>query len=191
MKPANRKPPFVTYTLTAICVAVFAVHLVLFYRGETDLLVTWLAKDNAAIARGEWWRLVSAHFLHTNILHLAISLLLLVPLGRLLEREMGWLKFLGLCILGGAAGAGISYWLTPQRTYGLSATGMGLFGALFLALIRSPDRKRYLVWIGLMLLALFIDNGPILGRFFDIRAHLAGFLAGMVYEWLACRSDFL
>ena len=56
----------------------------------------------------EWYRLVTAGFLHFGVLHIAMNMILLYQLGSMLERSLGSLRF-GLlyfaALLGGSLGA--------------------------------------------------------------------------------------
>lgn len=79
---------------------------------------------------GEWYRLVSAGFVHFGIFHIAMNMLLLYQLGRLLEPSLGTLRF-GLVytasLLAGSAGALL---LSPDAlTGGASGAVFGLMAA--------------------------------------------------------------
>jgi len=79
---------------------------------------------------GEWYRLVSAGFVHFGIFHIAMNMLLLYQLGRLLEPSLGTLRF-GLVyfasLLAGSAGALL---LSPNAfTGGASGAVFGLMAA--------------------------------------------------------------
>ena len=84
------------------------------------------------VAEGEWYRLVTAGFLHAGFLHLGFNMLLLFFLGRLLEPALGTPRFLALyfaSLLGGSFGALL---LDPNAlTVGASGAVFGLFGAGF------------------------------------------------------------
>jgi membrane associated rhomboid family serine protease len=57
---------------------------------------------------GEWYRLVTAGFLHFGIIHLAFNMYLLFLLGQMLEPALGRVRFLLVyfaCLLGGSAGS--------------------------------------------------------------------------------------
>ena len=69
----NRSRPYVTYALIGINVAVFLVELVLQYvlgwpYGQT--ILTLGAKENLLITSGQYWRLLTACFLHANFMHI-------------------------------------------------------------------------------------------------------------------------
>src|SRR5205823_4221112 len=57
------------------------------------------------VANGDWWRLLTAAFLHANLLHIALNMLGLVWLGAPVERVVGHLRYLGLYVVAGLAGS--------------------------------------------------------------------------------------
>jgi rhomboid protease GluP len=97
-----------TYVLVGINCAVF---LAMVLRGASlmeptrDQLMFWGA-DNAGsvLISGEWWRIVTAMFVHVGIIHLATNMWCLWNLGLLAEPLMGSLGVLAVYILTGAAG---------------------------------------------------------------------------------------
>ena len=54
-----------------------------------DTLVAWGASLGTRTTNGEWWRLVTAAFVHTGMLHLIVDLAVLMQLGLILERMVG------------------------------------------------------------------------------------------------------
>jgi rhomboid protease GluP len=82
---ARTSRPVVTPALVAIWVAVFVG--LLFGAAPTsdaDALLGWGASLGTRTTHGEWWRLVTATFVHTGVLQLAINLAVLVQIGLLL-----------------------------------------------------------------------------------------------------------
>jgi rhomboid family GlyGly-CTERM serine protease len=99
-----------------------------------------LQYDRAAIAAGQWWRLLSCNFVHLGWWHLVFnqaSLVLLVLLCP--ERLPAWAWLLRIVALGVGMSLGL-YYLSPQvQTYvGLSGMVYGLF---VLGLIRQALRR--------------------------------------------------
>jgi membrane associated rhomboid family serine protease len=83
------------------------------------------------VARGDWWRLITSGFLHANLLHLGMNMLILWLVGAPLEEMLGRGRYVLLyfvSLLAGAAGALLQAPLVP--TVGASGAIFGLFGAL-------------------------------------------------------------
>lgn len=82
------------------------------------------------IRNGEWWRMITAGFLHFGLLHLAMNMILLFQLGQLLEPALDRGRFVLLymtALLGGSAGA---LALSPDAlTGGASGAVFGLMAA--------------------------------------------------------------
>lgn len=124
-----------TNALIATNVGIFVWELVLSFgaagfNAEISELQYRMVISQEFIDAGEWYRLVSAGFVHFGLFHVAMNMLLLYQLGRLLEPAVGSLTF-GLVyfasLLGGSAGALV---LSPDAfTGGASGAVFGLMAA--------------------------------------------------------------
>jgi rhomboid protease GluP len=97
-----------TYVLVGINCAVFlamVAHGVSAVNPTTGQLMHWGA-DNAGsvLINGEWWRIVTATFVHVGILHLVTNMWCLWNLGLLAEPVMGSAGVIAVYLLTGAAG---------------------------------------------------------------------------------------
>ena len=129
-----------TYTLVGINCAVFlamVTHGVSAFSPSVDQIMHWGA-DNAGnvLIYGEWWRIVTAMFVHVGILHLATNMWCLWNLGLLAEPLMGSFGLFAAYILTGAAGNLLSTlfnWLRPIHDGSniLFPAGAGASGAVF------------------------------------------------------------
>src|SRR5438445_1744024 len=82
------------------------------------------------IAQGDWWRLLTAAFLHYGPIHLAFNMFALYWFGSLLEQRIGSAKFLALYLVSGLAGsAGALLWSPLIPTVGASGAIFGILGA--------------------------------------------------------------
>jgi membrane associated rhomboid family serine protease len=85
------------------------------------------------VANGDWWRLVTAMFLHASILHIAFNMYALWVIGTPVEQYLGRARYLGLYFvsgLAGAAGALVQSPLTP--VVGASGAIFGILGAMLI-----------------------------------------------------------
>jgi membrane associated rhomboid family serine protease len=84
------------------------------------------------VAHGDWWRLITAAFLHGGPLHLAMNMYVLWWVGGPLEAALGRARFIGLYLAAGLAGSAGALVLSPDRpTVGASGAIFGLLGAAF------------------------------------------------------------
>jgi membrane associated rhomboid family serine protease len=82
------------------------------------------------VATGDWWRLLSAAFLHYGPIHLGMNMLALWWFGQPLELALGRLRFLLLYLAAGLAGSAGALILTPlSPTVGASGAIFGILGA--------------------------------------------------------------
>ncbi|WP_158607934.1 rhomboid family intramembrane serine protease [Nocardia panacis] len=135
------------------------------------------------VAHGEWYRLLTAGFLHQQplsgfgITHIIFNMMWLFMLGRLLEPVLGHLWF-ALTYLGSILGGSLlSYALAPDSA-GLGASGAvyGLVAAYFvLSRHFNADRSEARGLVIFFLIWLVIS-----AAFASWQAHLGGFLAGGV-----------
>jgi membrane associated rhomboid family serine protease len=90
------------------------------------------------IAQGEWYRLVTAMFVHFGVLHLLMNMYALWILGRDLERVLGPLRFGALYLIAGLGGNVAAYLFAGPNvpTAGASTAVFGLMAALFVILKR-------------------------------------------------------
>ncbi len=129
-----------TYTLVGINCAVFilmALNGVNPITPNTENLYVWGANNaGAVILNGDWWRIVTAMFVHGGILHLALNMWCLWNLGLLAEPLMGTFGVFAVYILTGAAGNLLSTlrnFLSPIHEAGaiVYPVGVGASGAVF------------------------------------------------------------
>jgi rhomboid protease GluP len=126
-----------TYLLLGINCAVFLVMLashVSYWNPSPEELMRFGA-DNAGsvLINGEWWRIVTAMFVHVGIIHLATNMWCLWNLGLLAEPLMGSAGVLAVYILTGAAGNLLStlYNWVIYHDQGAFSVGAGASGAVF------------------------------------------------------------
>jgi len=123
----------VTKTLIAINVGIYLLTAVqgrgLNSPGGT--LFFKMALFGPAVAAGDWWRLITAAFLHANIIHIAFNMLALWWFGAPVENYLGRVRFLGLYFVSGLAGSAGALVVTPTAvTVGASGAIFGILGAM-------------------------------------------------------------
>jgi membrane associated rhomboid family serine protease len=167
--------PTVAYVLIAVNV--------LMYFGQTASPDNQVYRDfvlfGPLVADGEWWRLLTAGFLHGGVFHLLLNMYALFFLGRMLEPALGHLRFGALYFASLLAGSFGAVLLSPETpVVGASTAIFGLFGA---AIVMARNRGIDLMASGLLpilLLNLAITFFP--GFNISIGGHLGGLAGGLL-----------
>ena len=123
-----------TYALIAINIAAYLAELA-GGGGSFDVggsVFRHGALFGPAIADGDWWRILTAGFLHANLIHLAFNMFALYVLGTLLEPGIGTPRYLGVYFVSLLAGSFGALLVTPDSlTVGASGAIFGLLAAAF------------------------------------------------------------
>lgn len=130
-----------------------------------------------AVADGDWWRIVTAGFLHGSPIHLLFNVLMLWWFGRALEALIGPRRFLALyaiSLLAGSAGALLLSPTTP--VVGASGAVFGILGAGLLL-----ERRGIYVFGGaaFMIVALNVVISFVIPRI-SVGGHLGGLVGGVL-----------
>lgn len=127
----TKKDSFITHLSIAICVTVYILMLVFFGSTERiDALLTFGAKSNDLInVYGQWWRLITASFVHIGIQHLILNMISLYFLGIELEKIMGTWRYSILFLVACLGGNLFSYAFNESISAGASTGIFGLFAS--------------------------------------------------------------
>ncbi len=178
---------WLTYVLLVLISLVFVGQVVSEQVIGGDIFAFYGAKDNAAIAAGEYWRLITPIFLHGSLLHFFFNMYALYQLGREVEAFMGPRRYLLLFFYAGLAGTVFSLLFTPNRSVGASGAIFGLIGAQGVFLYRHRqlfgERGRRGLQQVIMIAVINLLIG--LQGNIDNWAHLGGLLGGLGFTWAA------
>ncbi|AEG71098.1 transmembrane hypothetical (plasmid) [Ralstonia solanacearum Po82] len=181
--------PRFTYALIALNVLAWLVTLLLGGNPlQTPISVLFNLGGNAAfeVQHGEWWRLLSATFLHAGVLHLAINMVGLYATGIAVERIYGPAAYLLTYLGAGLLGSALSLSFAAQHAIGVGASGavFGVAGAWLVAIGRyrglMPQTlsKRLLTQLGLFVLYSLVQGLTKPGV--DNAAHIGGLVGSCV-----------
>jgi rhomboid protease GluP len=153
---------------------------------DSRTLFDFGAKFRPAIQAGEWWRLITAGFLHGGVMHILMNSWVLFDLGTQVEESYGTSRYVVLYIFSTFTGFYASYLWSPSLSIGASAGIFGLIGAMIAMGLKERSaygdavRRVYMRWAvyGLLLglLPFFaVDNA----------AHIGGLAGGFVLAYIA------
>jgi membrane associated rhomboid family serine protease len=151
---------------------------------RADLRLTGMM-DGAALARGEWWRLFTAMWLHADLAHLAMNMVFgFLFMGLVMGRYGPGVGLLAAYLAG--AGGNLAAWLVYGDNHrGLGASGM-VMGALGLLAVQSAGLLNRRNTNTFRLLASGIFAGVLMFVFLgvspesDVVAHFGGFITGLL-----------
>jgi len=179
------RSPLITYILTALCVAIFALQNV---PSTVDLGgLAWLAtfgrSSSSAIWNGQYSSLVTCAFAHGSLMHIAFNMIWLVQLGSMLELTLTPSAYFLLVVGSAAVGSGIELLIDGQTGIGFSGVVYGLFGFAW------AGRNRFAHWwqvanesnVRLMVGWFFFCIATTYMHWMNVAngAHAGGFLFGM------------
>lgn len=138
-----------------------------------------LGRVNAGlILKGEWWRCVTALFLHADAGHLLANITALALLTALLGRNLGFGLIWGLFILTGGTGNALNAWAHPPTHLSVGAS-TGVFGLLGILACMARSNRTGHIFIVLGFALSFLALLGAGGERVDLGAHAFGLMAGL------------
>lgn len=186
--------PVLTTAILAVLCAVFAAEIAFGIGPWTNLLeptIPTLVAFGGLLRRlvlqsGEWYRLLSAPFLHVDAGHLALNGIALFMAGRALEGLIGRAWFGAIYAFGALTGSLLSLMISPALVVAVGASGaiMGLFAAALVISMHFPPGA---IRMGLQMNAAYILipsllplTGALKGHEVDYGAHFGGAIGGVL-----------
>ena len=182
----------ITISLICLCILVYAMSFVWFGEEMNALEGLYFGGFNPVYIQlsHEYYRLLSANFIHFGILHLAVNCYSLYGLGLFIEKSLGLKKYLILILVSALTTTGLSYLFYLITGYGANVVSGGISGVIFgligalgaLALrykyIYMDIFKQLVPNIILMLIISFIIPS------ISLSGHLAGLIGGFVCTYI-------
>jgi rhomboid protease GluP len=128
----------------------------------------------------QWWRIITASFLHGGLLHIGMNMLVLLDIGPILEELYGSARYLFVYVVTGAAGFALSVSM-HHNAVGASAALMGLIGAMIAITTKRSGmamqamRSRLISWV----VSVFAI-GFLMGGIVDNWGHAGGLAGGFL-----------
>jgi rhomboid protease GluP len=178
----------VTWSLTAINIAVFLWAESKGSTTETITLLRFGAIEPIHVWSGDYWRLATYMFLHIGWMHLLWNTWASIGWGTAVEQVLGRSRFLAVYLLAGIGGGAVSVIFSPAVSAGASGAMFGIVGATlairrrqlpsFAAFFADKATRSVFVniaiWTVIGLTALSMNH----------YAHFGGLLIGAVATWI-------
>jgi rhomboid protease GluP len=206
---APRSFPLLTTAILAVLFAVFAAEIAFGIGPWTKLLQPTIAtlvafgglSRDLVLQLGDWYRLLSAPFLHLDAGHLAMNAIGLFLAGRALEWLIGRAWFGAVYFVGALTGSLLSLALNSASDVSVGASGaiMGLFATMLVISAHYPPGA---IRTGLQMNAIYVLVPSLLpfasvlkGERIDYAAHfggaIGGTIVGLVLLWTWSKNDAL
>jgi membrane associated rhomboid family serine protease len=172
---------------TPLVLAIVAVNVVVFILerfGNDVAVIDHYALEPAAIhLQHQYYRAVTAMFLHANFGHIFFNMLALLIVGPAVEVLLGRARFLALYLIAGLGGSVGSYLLSPPNIAGIGASG-AIVGVMAAYVVLGLRRR---LPIAPVVVLLVINLGFGFTGAIDWRAHLGGLVTGgllaLIYDY--------
>lgn len=178
----------ITLVIVVICTIVYGIA---FYmqklegKSETAYLLGAIER-NAIHTKHQYWRLVTANFVHVDFLHYLFNMMFLIDLGSTLESHISC--YVILMVLSGLFSTGLTYLYDQKKkrnhlTFGASGFGFGILGffAGLLLFTNTIDVNYMRPFISMIVLNLiYTFSQPHISK----TGHLGGFVAGLLVSIL-------
>lgn len=139
-----------------------------------------------AVQQGEYYRIVTAGFLHFSIAHIGFNMYALTQAGMVVENLWGSGRFTAIymaALLAGGIAAFETTIGTGVLTAGASGAIMGLFGAIFALGVKTPSLRRALVGWALFPICATLAVGFTTSGISNA-GHIGGVIAGAVLGFI-------
>jgi membrane associated rhomboid family serine protease len=170
-------PAIVTKVLVGVNVGIYVLQLLMgaSINADSGTIFEKGALFGPLVGDGDWWRLITAAFLHYGPIHLGMNMLALWWLGAPVEMALGHWRFLLLYLVSGLAGSAGSLLVSPHSvTVGASGAIFGMLGAGLVLEYEATGRLggNYLTLIIVNLAFTFAVPGISIG------GHIGGLVGG-------------
>lgn len=185
--------PWITYILAALNILIWGAAI--FQGGgimqtPTEQLLHWGGNAASEVQRGEWWRMLTATFLHGGMMHLFMNMIGLLSIGIIVERIYGHRQFALIYFAAGLMGSALSLHYSAQSAVSVGASGaiFGLMGALFVGVYQHREHlpatfsKNMISSAGIFILYSLLNGFAKQG--IDNAAHIGGLIGGATLAFM-------
>lgn len=185
--------PWVTYAVIGVNVAVWGAMVALGANPlqiPVDKLLLWGGNTASEVQKGEWWRMLTATFMHSGLMHLTMNMIGLAGAGITVERLYGHRLYTLIYFGSGLMGSAMSLNFAAQKSVSVGASGavFGVAGALLVVVWKNRGQlpkifgKQTLSGIGVFVLYSLVQGFA--NRGIDNAAHIGGLLGGCALAFM-------
>ena len=137
MRSTLRATAPVVMGIIVACVVIYIVQ-----RSSIQVTIDYAANP-LAISQGEWWRLITATFLHspTIIFHILFNMWVLYMYGTEVERTFGPVRFAVMYMVAGFGASAVSYAFSSCASVGSVGASGAIFGVVGILAVHLYNRR--------------------------------------------------
>lgn len=177
---------FTTFILSFIILGIYLSFMILFPYSlleQSPEALSLIAQNNELVLQGEIYRLFTAIWIHSNVVHLGSNLLFLLIFSSRLEEitqgRMVTIVFICSGLLGNVATLPLVFLGINFSSLGASGAIYGLLGALYYQLKgKTKHEQRQAIYLLILFFLITIGSDT------NIIAHLFGLLGGIGVMWI-------
>ncbi len=179
--PLRQFPQFFPVVTSLLVIHTVCFLMILFHDGSiTETLVSYGAVEGWRIGEGEWWRIGTALFLHSNVFAYLFSCFCLYTLGPQLEWLLGRAFFLIIYLAAGATAFWFIYLTDIDGVfYGSLGSIYGIFGIYLYLYVRKAIHPQFGMVILIITIISLLFDYPLTGVY--LMSIFSGFLLSMVF----------
>jgi rhomboid protease GluP len=180
------KEPSVREYIVTIILLIINIIVYIICSQTGNLVYNIFSMDaNSVFNDHEYYRLITATFLHGDIEHIVSNMIFLVGLGQMIECAVGHVRFFVLYMLSGLGASTISMIYsaasgTFYSSVGASGAIFGLVGALFVLVLMHNGRFNQVSMRRLMFAVVYMVYSGMRTEYVDNAAHIGGLVCGLV-----------
>jgi len=184
----GKMEPVVTKVLILVNLAVYVIAGIIggSFLELNDEILMLLGQFNYLVLKYGWYfQLLTAMFVHVNIVHLAFNMFWLYVLGTQCELTFGIKKYLTIYFASGIFGNLLTLYLLPLRTVSAGASGavFGIFGSL---MAYSGFTRRNMFASVVYAIFILVLNA---GFGVNVVAHFGGLLSGFILGYIYAKKS--
>ena len=192
---SSKKPAPVAVTLVIVNTLVFLTSMIIgniAANGENPFIASG-RMDFDLVTNGEFYRFISAMFLHSGAQHLISNMVLLYFMGEMVENKTGSVRFAIIYLVSGIMGNVVSFgyeWITGTRYTSVGASGAvyGIMGALLYLVIKKTEGLNIPIKRMILLVAYCIYSS-FASSHIDYAAHIGGLIFGFITVFIVCARE--
>ncbi|KGY12008.1 membrane protein [Vibrio tubiashii] len=158
---------------------------------QVEPLASQMSWQRDLIIHGQWWRILTGNFTHTNFAHLAMNLAGLWVMSFIFKPSV---KALTFCLITISIAVGALNFLTSMNGYvGLSGVLHGLFAFFALQEALNGRKSSWLLVVGVMLkigweltMGASSSTSELINARVAVESHLFGMLSGFIFAASQC-----